>query len=255
MLVIILANKLSRGSLREQIIFTFTLVFALCLAFVLVYTTSNVQAQLIARNNEECLKNANFMSILTTEGMRTASYNGFSTELGSLTNLRGNPHVMVLNRECRIVYDSSKTAPLTGKVLLEPIILSALKGQESSYTDNDDNSRWQTFAGVPIRSGEEIFGVVYLSVYDTDSGQLIKDTRNSILFVGVIVCILLALLTTIFANWLTRPLVSLTKMLKDYRSGQISTASLKGNAEVLALSQGFNEMVERLNDTETKGFC
>ncbi len=252
MLDIISANKLSRGSLREQIIFTFTLIFALCLAFVLVYTTSNVQAQLVARNNEECLKNANFMSILSTDGMRTASYNSLSNELSSFSNLRGNPHIMILNRECRIVYDSSKTAPLTGKVLLEPIILSALKEQERSYTDNSDNSRWQTFAAVPIRSGEEIHGVVYLSVFDTDSGHLIADTRNSILFVGIIVCILLVLLTTVFANWLTRPLVSLTKTLKDYRSGQISTTSLKGSAEVLALSQGFNEMVERLNDTETK---
>lgn len=242
----------ARGSLREQIIFTFTLIFALCLAFILVYTTSNLQSQLIARNNDECLKNANFLSVLSTESMRNGSYSTLSKDLTSLSNMRGNPHVMVLNRECRIVYDSSKTMPLTGKVLLEPIILSALKEQESSYTDNQDTQRWQTFAAVPIRYGEQVYGVVYLSVFDTDSGHLIADTRNSILFVGLIVCILLIILTAVFANWLTRPLVSFTKMLKDYRSGEIATTSLKGSAEVLALSQGFNEMVERLNDTETK---
>lgn len=255
MLAIILANKprlFARGSLREQIIFTYTLIFALCLAFILIYTTTNIQSQLISKNNDESLKNANFLSILATDSVRSGTYSSLANDLSSFSNLRGNPHVMVLNRECRIVYDSSKTAPLTGKVLLEPIILSALKNQERSYTDDKDEQRWQTFAAVPIRYGDQIHGVVYLSVFDTDSGRLISDTRNSILFVGLFVCALLIILTTIFANWLTRPLVLLTKTLKDYRSGQIETTPLKGSAEVLALSQGFNEMVERLNDTELR---
>ena len=81
--------------------------------------------------------------------------------------MRGTPHIMVLNRECRIVYDSSETAPLIGKVLLEPVILSALKGNEGAYTDHSDEQRWQTFAAVPIRNGDDIYGIVYLSIFDT----------------------------------------------------------------------------------------
>lgn len=238
--------------MRSQIIFVFTVLFAFCLAFVMIYTTSTMRRQLVSRNNTECLRNANFLAILATDGMTRGTYGSLETDLSSFMNMRGNPHVMVLNRECRIIYDSSKTSPLTGHVLLEPIVLSAMKEQEQSYTNDQNSEQWQTFAAAPILQNGQVYGVVYLSTFDTDSGQFILNMRNSILIVGVLICLLLMLATAILANWMTRPLVSLTKRIKEYHSGQIETVVLNGNAEVLALNQGLNELIEKLNDTELR---
>ena len=222
------------------------------MAFILFYTTSGIQSRLITRNNDESLKNANFLSVLSTESVRNGNYNSLSKDLASLGSMRGTPHVMILNRECRIVYDSASTAPLIGKVLLEPVILSALKGREGAFTDHRDESRWQTFAAAPIGSGGEVYGVVYLTVFDTDSGALIADTQRSILFMGLAVCLLLILLTMIFANWLTRPLVTLTQKMREYRGGAMETITLHGSSEIVALSKSFNEMAERQNDTDLR---
>ncbi len=219
---------------------------------MLIYTTGGIQSRLVTRNNDESLKNANFLSVLSVESVRNGNYSSLPKDLASLGSMRGTPHVMVLNRECRIIYDSSETAPLIGKVLLEPVILSALKGQESSYTDFREEHRWQTFAAVPIRTGDEIYGVIYLTVFDTDSGVLIASTQQSIILMGIAVCLLLVLLSAIFANWLTRPLVSLTKKMKEYRGGTIETIALHGSSEIVALSQSFNEMAERQNDTDLR---
>lgn len=255
MLAIISANKLrlfSKSSLRTQIILTYALIFALCLTLILFYTTNGIQNRLVEKNNDECLKNANFLSVLSAESVRNGNYSSLSKDLVSSGTMRGTPHIMVLNRECRIVYDSSETAPLIGKVLLEPVILSALKGNEGAYTDHSDEQRWQTFAAVPIRNGDDIYGIVYLSLFDTDSGALIADTQRSIVLMGIAVSLLLILLTTVFANWLTRPLVTLTQKMREYRGGALESISLYGSSEIVALSTSFNEMAERQNDTELR---
>lgn len=224
----------------------YILISAVALVLLNVYT-SNTMRSITFRAGQQSLEAKTRLissALLQAETMTPAEVERVIDSLEDLNTTR----TVVTDAGGGTLYDSYGEAQL----VLFPEILTALRGNDvfySVYVDRAVESR----AAVPLTRHGEILGVVYLMEYDTEQGILIDSLQNNILRISFAleVCIILVSLifSGTFSRRIRRILHSVRKMQEgDYRQ-RIDT---NGRNELDRLGQAFNDLAERLEESEAR---
>ena len=163
--------------------------------------------------------------------------------LGNLKTAR----LVVTDDTGRMLYDS---AGEYSRYCLFPEVVQALRGNDVITIDYRDGLM-TCRAAAPILSYGNLSGCAYILEYDSDQGQLIHRLQRSILTVTAILALVVTLFSILSANTFNRRLRRIMASMRIIREGDYThKVTLGGNDELTALGREFNDLTDKLNQSE-----
>ena len=191
---------------------------------------------------EKCLLASDEVS--TLEVMNTSTV---SAVIGQIESLKVS-RLLVTDQTGCTLYDSGSAA--VGSYALFPEILTALDGNDVCswrYRDGAIDSR----AATPVYYYGSIVGGVYMTDYDTTQGGLIQSLQRTILGITFLLELVVVIFSAAFANTFSRRLDRIMASMRIIREGDYShKVALGGNDELTALGREFNDLTDKLCQSE-----
>lgn len=148
------------------------------------------------------------------------------------------------------LYDSYEQGE--GKLLLFPELCTALKGNNvfyGSYHDMAVESR----VALPLMQKGTLLGAVYLMEYNEEQGQLVSALQSNVLRISVALELGIILFSLAFSAAFSRRLRHILHSVRIMRDGDYShKLRLRGHDELARLGSEFNNLAERLDESEQK---
>lgn len=191
--------------------------------------------------------------IATLDVLNATTVAGIVSQMESLKITR----LIVTDQSGTALYDTGGTA--AGTYLLLPEILKALEVSKEAPSGNDVFS-WHYHDGVmdsraatPIVSYGTIIGCVYMTEYDVAQGALIKSLQKTVLQITLLLEVIITLFSIAFANTFSRRLNRIMTSMRIIQDGDYShKVNMGGNDELTILGNEFNDLTERLQNSEQK---
>lgn len=150
------------------------------------------------------------------------------------------------------LYDSLEPDNAQGKLLLFPEIINALQGNDVFFSQFANDAVESRMAMPLMRSGQ-IVGAVYLMEYDTEQGALISTLQRNVLSISIALEIAVVLMTFAFSTAFSRRMQRILRSVRSMRDGDYaSKIEISGHDELTRLGREFNELAERLDDSEQR---
>lgn len=237
-----------KNSVQLKFAATFLILIAALLAMLNTYPTI-VSRDLVFSSKQASLQNqASVMSsALSTPDKLSGETVG---EVISLLDLRNLTRVIVTDDEALILYDTNKFDPSVGRYALFSEISRALGGEVVCYSVYDGEA-FSTCEAMPVVSGGNVVGAVYLYEYDSEQAKLISEIQKNLLNITLVLAIAAIVLMLIFSRALTVRITDLAKATRIVSEGDYDhKIEIKGNDELTELGREFNDLTQRLKETE-----
>jgi signal transduction histidine kinase len=237
-----------KNSVQLKFAATFLILIAALLAMLNTYPTI-VSRDLVFSSKQASLQNqASVMSsALSTPDKLSGETVG---EVISLLDLRNLTRVIVTDDEALILYDTNKFEPSAGRYALFSEISRALGGEVVCYSVYDGEA-FSTCEAMPVVSGGNVVGAVYLYEYDSEQAKLISEIQKNLLNITLVLAIAAIVLMLIFSRALTVRITDLAKATRIVSEGDYDhKIEIKGNDELTELGREFNDLTQRLKETE-----
>ena len=193
---------------------------------------------------EKCLLASDEVSTLEVMNSSTVS-----AVIGQIESLKAS-RLLVTDQAGCTLYDSSGAQ--VGSYALLPEILTALEGNDVcswKYRSGTIDCR----AATPVFYYGTIVGCVYMTDFDTTQGKLIQSLQRTIFFITFLLEAVVLLFSVAFANTYSRRLNRIMASMRIIREGDYShKVDLGGNDELTILGNEFNELTEKLQNSEQK---
>ena len=226
----------------------YILVTAVVLVILNIYTSTTMRQITFSAQKQALEEKAQLM---TTALLQVSDLSSPETEqaIESLDELH-TTRTVVVDASGMALYDSLEIGNSVGKLLLFPELVTALKGNDVFYSGYDDGAI-ESRAAVPLMRGGEILGAVYLMQYDTDQGALINAIQMNVLRISVVLEIGIVLMALVFSSAFSRRLRRILLAVRMMRDGDYShKIELRGHDEIDRLGREFNNLAERLEQSE-----
>lgn len=240
------------GKIRYSVQFKFSLAFFLLIAVLLTFL--NTYPIIATRDMVAAAKKESMTNQASTMSSSLSALNRLTTEsttqVVELLGVSAYSRVIVTDDEGMILYDSSQVNPCVGKYALFSEIYSALEGKKAFYSRYEDDA-FMTRVALPVRNSGVIIGAVYLYEYDSDQSALISSIKEQLLGISCIVGVLALAAVLVFSQSLRRRLMELVNAMHTVAGGDFNyRMEVKGHDELSELTNEFNNLVARLDNTE-----
>ena len=160
--------------------------------------------------------------------------------------------LVVTDQYGKVLYDSSAGSDMLGKYFLISETVVALRGNKVTSWQYHDGSM-ESRAAIPITAYRSIIGCVYMLETDTEQGGLIKSLQWNILYMTVILVVVVFICVVLFSSAFSRRLRRILTSIRVIRAGDYSyRVAMGGNDELTALGEEFNDLADRLQDSEQR---
>ena len=191
--------------------------------------------------------------IAAAEVLNTTTISNIVSKIDSLKVSR----LIVTDQNCYVLYDSQQTHLSTYAMF--PEILQAL-GRNELGSEGNDVFTWKYQSGVmeshaatPIIYYGNLIGCVYMTEYDTAQGALIHNLQYTVLQITLILELIVLLFSLAFSSTFSRRLRKIMASMRIIQDGDYShKVNMGGNDELTILGDEFNDLTERLNNSEQK---
>ena len=168
-------------------------------------------------------------------------------EVLQLLDLSGYSHTVVAGADGTVLYDD--TAP-SGGATDNADILASLDGKcvfRSHFTDRAFSSSY----AMPVSSRGATIGAVYLCEEDTERAAVISDIQSRLLRFSALIGAVALLFAALFSTVLLARMRELVRSIRIVAGGDYShRLATRGRDEITELGDEFNQLTERLEDTE-----
>ena len=148
------------------------------------------------------------------------------------------------------LYDTREVGSAAGYYVFYTELVQALRGYSAVYSVYEEGA-FRSSAAQPVLYRNQIIGAVYVYDYDTQQASLLKDLQNNLMRISVGIAILVVCVSLAFSRGLTRRLDSLLTAIRGVREGAYNQrAVLSGHDEYTQIAGEFNDLVDRLQETE-----
>ena len=177
------------------------------------------------------------------------------TTISSAVSDLSNPQrtrIIVTDRNTRVLYDSWEDESLDAKFLLYPEIVKSLDGNNVFHWTYS-NGIMLSHSAVPITSYETQIGCVYMTEHDTEQGAVIYSLQKNILMISITLGLVVIIFSVVFSGVQTRRLRKIMSSMRIVRDGDYThKLELPGRDELNLLSNEFNDLIARLQISESK---
>ena len=125
--------------------------------------------------------------MLTAAGTLAAALEGFSTlteenvySAVSLLEVMRDRRILVTDAGGVVIFDSSKTSAVAGRLAVFPEVISALSGRDV-FRCRYSETAFESCAAMPVMRSDAAFGAVYFYDYDTDQALFLRQAQGDLL--------------------------------------------------------------------------
>ena len=162
----------------------------------------------------------------------------------------GVSRAVVTDENGLALYDTREVGSAAGYYVFYTELVQALRGYSAVYSVYEEGA-FRSSAAQPVLYRNQIIGAVYVYDYDTQQASLLKDLQNNLMRISVGIAILVVCVSLAFSRGLTRRLDSLLTAIRGVREGAYNQrAVLSGHDEYTQIAGEFNDLVDRLQETE-----
>ena len=239
-------RRYTNSQLRYALVYVLITFFVLL--FLNIYSSNLSQEQFYQSKEttmmEKCLLAADTIEDL--EVINTSTVSAAVNQLGSLKVTR----IIVTDETGLVIYDSTGTA--NGSFALFPEIVRAMDSKDVASWQYHDGAM-QTNAAVPIMSGDNLLGCVYMMEFDTAQGSLLKSLKTNTLRVTAVLEILVIIFSLVFSAFNSHRLRKIMASMRIIQQGDFThKLKLGGHDELTFLADEFNDLTDRLQTSEQK---
>ena len=168
-----------------------------------------------------------------------------------LANDLHTTRVIVTDPSGYALYDSLAGNSAEGKLILLPEVVEALSGNDVFHAAYD-GSTLESQAAVPIMSYNKLIGALYLMEYDRDLGSLISTLETNLLWISFSLELAVVIFSVIFSAVFSGRMRKIQESVRRMHGGDYEAKiELRGHDEVAELGAAFNELADRLNQSES----
>lgn len=160
--------------------------------------------------------------------------------------------VMLLDRDSRVIFDTSVSSTQRGKILSAPWVLETFSG-ENMVNTTEENGRHMIQVAVPVYSGQAVVGVLYSQSSTEDLYTFFAHIRYRLVVIGIAVSLLIGVFCVLLSAIFSVPLSRLTGQIKGMSETDAhKLENVRGGNEIKELVSAFNLMVERIDDLDNR---
>ena len=158
--------------------------------------------------------------------------------------------VVITNAGAECLYDSLNAGSAVGKLVLYPEIAEALAGNDTVYI-RYETDQIISKAAIPIVAYNRTIGAVYLLERDPDQAVLLAGLQRTIFWISVGLETVIILFSILFFIHYWKRMRRLLLSIRKLHGGDYSVRlPQRGRDEVGQLGIAFNELAQRLNQSE-----
>ena len=230
----------------------YVLITFLVLTFLNIYSSDTSQRLFFKSKEASMIEKCQLAAteIANLEVLNPTTAATAVSQMGSMRVAR----LIITDQAGLAVYDSQEEDNAVGNYILFPEVAQALSGNgydvfSSQYQDGSIHSQ----AATPVFSYGSLMGCVYIMEYDTDQGALIRSLQNNVLSITLILEIFILLFSLIFSKTFSHRLQKIMTSMRIIQEGDYShKVKIGGHDELTFLGDEFNDLTERLQDSERK---
>ena len=229
----------------------YVLITSVVLLFLNIYCSNTSQKMIYSSKKESLVERCQLAAneIAQLDVLNTSTATQAISQLGSLRVSR----LVITDQNGLVVYDTSEDSA-KGKYALFPEIVKALDGTGYDvFSWHYENGTTRSQATVPVISYGTVIGCVYMTEYDTDQGILLLSLQRNILYITIILELVVFIFSMIYSKTFSKRLSRITNSIRVIRKGDYShKLVLRGKDELSFLADEFNDLTQRLQDSERK---
>ena len=164
--------------------------------------------------------------------------------------IEGVSRAVVTDEHGLALYDTREVGSAEGYYVFYTELVQALRGDIAVYSVYEEGA-FRSSAAQPVLYRNQIIGAVYVYDYDTQQASLLENLQNNLMRISVGIAALVVCVSMAFSRGLTRRLDSLLTAIRGVREGAYNQrAVLSGHDEYTQIAGEFNDLVDRLQETE-----
>ena len=219
---------------------------ALCLLNLIAAVSTR---NLVFRSNAASMQDKAQLVASSLAGLDELTQERVAQTMEVLADLRST-RVVVTDASGRMVYDSRAEGQSKQVYFLLPEVVQALEGNDVFYCQYTGEAV-ESHAAAPVLYYDAPMGAVYLMAYDTDQGTLIASLEGNLLKITVLLELAVILISLLFSSAFSRRMNRVLDSIRTVRAGDYThQLEMTGHDEVSQLAQEFNELTDRLHESE-----
>lgn len=236
------------GSSQLRYAAAYVLITAVVLLFLNIYAPEMMR-NLVFRSQRTSMEDKAELMATALSAYEKLDYTNVREVIESTNDLH-TTRVIVTDASGIALYDSIAEKKATGKMILLPEVVEALSGNDVFYASYD-GSALESQAAIPVMSYNKLIGALYLMDYDRDLGSLISSLENNLLWISAFLEFAVIVFSLIFSAAFSRRMRKIQESVRQMQDGNYDARiALRGNDEVAQLGRSFNELSDRLNQSE-----
>ena len=165
--------------------------------------------------------------------------------------LEGISRAIITDPYGKVLYDTREAGNATGYYVFYTELVEALRGNNAVYCVYKEGA-FHSSAAQPVLYRNQIIGGVYVYEYDTQQASLLGTLSGNLFSISVGIAALMLVVSLVFSRQLTQRLGALQTAIRGVREGAYNQrARLSGHDEFTQIAGEFNDLVDRLQETES----
>ena len=227
---------------------TVYIVLTFIVLVLLNYYTSETSQQVFYRSKHTAMMDKILLVSAAVGEQEVLNADTAAAAIEPLGNLKV-ARLIVTDDAGRTVYDSQSGMD-SEELCLFPEVVQALRGNDVIAIDYHDGMMVSR-AAAPILNRNNLTGCAYILEYDAEQGQLIRMLQNNILTVTVLLVAAVVVFSLIFSRIFTGRLRRIMESMRIIREGNYAhRVKMGGNDELTALGKEFNDLTDKLRQSE-----
>ena len=236
------------SSLRFRISAAFVVLLAAVLVIINYYPVQLMREQVITTKETELSSAATTLAAALEGYTELTEDNVYNTV--RLLDVMRERRILVTDAGGIVIYDSSQTAAVVGRLALFPEVIAALSGRDV-FRCRYSETGFESCAAVPVMRGSEAAGAVYFYDYDTEQAARLRETQGDLRNLSAVLTVVSSLGIAVFMLIFSRRLGLLLRGVKRVGQGEYSyKIQMRGEDELSAIGSEFNVLTGQIQKNE-----
>ena len=242
------ARPKTKYSVRLVFIAIFFCFIVVAVGMLNIYPTTTARDIVFSTKQSDLTSRSSIMSA-SLAALERLTPEGVAQVMG-LVSAGDYDRVVVTDQDALVLYDTDPMRRMLGAVSDNDVLLRALGGK-AVFSCHYGTDAFVSRATAPVISYGRVIGAVYVQETDREQAELIGSIQARLRNISITAGVVTLALIVLFSGALTQRIRTLVQGMRIVREGDYAyRVPLKGRDEVRELSEEFNDMTGRLQNTE-----
>ena len=238
----------TKYSVRLVFIAIFFCFIVVAVGMLNIYPTTTARDIVFSTKQSDLTSRSSIMSS-SLAALERLTPDGVAQVMG-LVSAGDYDRVVVTDQDALVLYDTDPIRRMLGAVSDNDVLLRALGGK-AVFSCHYGTDAFVSRAAAPVISYGRVIGAVYVQETDREQAELIGSIQARLRNISIAAGVVTLALIVLFSGALTQRIRTLVQGMRIVREGDYAyRVPLKGRDEVRELSEEFNDMTGRLQNTE-----